>query len=97
MKIRGGDVGGNRPGAARCGGRPVAAGVGSGFPGPFVNLTAAGSSPAARPRLGVPGARVIMANERWLVVQNNQGQPVPGLRRVDPAVPGPLAGHPETP
>src|SRR5215213_7621901 len=50
---------------------------GQAFPGPLVNLTAGGLVPLPPPP--PPGAwgEVIMANERWPVVQNNQGQQFP--------------------
>src|SRR5215218_3959773 len=50
---------------------------GQAYPGPLVNLTAGGLVPLPpRPPQGAWG-EVIMANERWLVVQNNQGQQFP--------------------
>jgi len=50
---------------------------GQAFPGPEVNLTAGGlvALPPPPPR-GAWG-EVIMANERWIVVQNHQGQQFP--------------------
>lgn len=50
---------------------------GQAFPGPQVNLTAGGLVPL--PPAPPPGAwgEVIMANERWIVVQNHQGQQFP--------------------
>ncbi|WP_406694719.1 hypothetical protein V5E97_27070 [Singulisphaera sp. Ch08] len=50
---------------------------GQAFPGPFNNLTAGGLVPLPPPP--PPGAwgEVIFANERWIVVQNSQGQQFP--------------------
>src|SRR3954447_19482285 len=50
---------------------------GQAFPGPMVNLTAGGLVPLPPPPPRGAWGEVIMANERWLVVQNNQGQQFP--------------------
>jgi len=50
---------------------------GQAFPGPFVNLTAGGLVPLPPPPPRGAWGEIIMANERWLVVQNNQGQQFP--------------------
>jgi len=50
---------------------------GQAFPGPFVNLTAGGLTPLPpTPPRGAWG-EVIFANERWIVVQNSEGQQFP--------------------
>src|SRR4051812_12826321 len=50
---------------------------GQAFPGPFVNLTAGGLVPLPPPPPRGAWGEVIFANERWIVVQNNQGQQFP--------------------
>src|SRR3979490_2489785 len=56
---------------------PGLAALGQAFPGPLVNLTAGGLVPLPPPP--PPGAwgEVIFANERWIVVQNSEGQQFP--------------------
>jgi len=50
---------------------------GQAFPGPFVNLTAGGLAPLPpAPPQGAWG-EVIYANQRWIVVQNSDGQQFP--------------------
>jgi hypothetical protein len=50
---------------------------GQAYPGPLVNLTAGGLVPLPPPPPQGAWGEVIMANERWLVVQNTQGQQFP--------------------
>jgi len=50
---------------------------GQAYPGPLVNLTAGGLVPLPPPPPQGAWGEVIMANERWLVVQNSQGQQFP--------------------
>jgi len=50
---------------------------GQAFPGPLNNLTAGGLAPLPPPPPRGAWGEVIMANERWIVVQNNEGQQFP--------------------
>src|SRR3954451_1041348 len=50
---------------------------GQAFPGPEVNLTAGGLVPLPPPPPRGAWGEVIMANERWIVVQNHEGQQFP--------------------
>src|SRR3954469_10905826 len=47
------------------------------FPGPWNNLTAGGILPLPTPPPQGSFAKVIFANSKWLVVQNEQGQQFP--------------------
>ena len=55
-------------------GRPARA---QAFPGPAVNLTAAGLMPLPPPPPEGAWGEVIMANEKWIVIQNHLGQQFP--------------------
>src|SRR5712671_612480 len=50
---------------------------GQAFPGPYVNLTAGGLVPLPPPPPRGAWGEVIMANEKWVVVQNHEGQQFP--------------------
>src|SRR4051794_8560889 len=58
-----------------CGVQPRA--VAQNFPGPWNNLTAGGILPLPTPQPQGSFAKVIFANSRWMVVQNEQGQQFP--------------------
>src|SRR3954447_159692 len=51
--------------------------VAQNFPGPWNNLTAGGILPLPTPPPQGSFAKVIFANSKWLVVQNEQGQQFP--------------------
>lgn len=50
---------------------------GQAFPGPLVNLTGGGIVPLPPPPPQGAWGEVIMANDRWIVVQNSDGQQFP--------------------
>jgi hypothetical protein len=50
---------------------------GQAFPGPWVNLTAGGLFPLPPPPPRGAWGEVIMANAKWLVIQNHEGQQFP--------------------
>src|SRR5690349_17489363 len=50
---------------------------GQAFPGPEVNLTAGGLVPLPPPPPRGAWGEVIFANDRWIVVQNHEGQQFP--------------------
>lgn len=56
---------------------PSSSAVAQNFPGPYQNLTAGGLTPLPPPPPRGAWGEVIMANSKWLVVQNHEGQQFP--------------------